>query len=142
MIRELTKDELWVRASAYCARGEHCRQEVREKLRQWGCKDENIRDEILCGLEKDGYIDEQRYCRAYVHDKVAYQGWGRVKIKMMLIAKGLSEEYVNSALETIDESEYISALKRALSKYDGMREKQIRLALQRGFEYSEISRLL
>ncbi len=142
MTKQTTKEELWQKATAYCAKSEHCTQELREKLWQWGCREESWREEILCRLKEDEYINEERYCRAYVHDKVAYQGWGRVKIRMMLLAKNINETTVEQALGGINEEEYGKALNKALNKYMGDREKQIRLALQRGFEYEEIKNLL
>ncbi|MBR1564941.1 MAG: RecX family transcriptional regulator [Paludibacteraceae bacterium] len=134
----ITKEQLWQKATAYCAKSEHCCAEVREKLWQWGCRDDIWRGDILRQLCLTGYIDEQRYCRAYVHDKVAFQGWGRQKIRMMLLSKGMDEALAEEALSQIDEEEYSRALKKALEKYKGDRERQIRLALQRGFDYGEI----
>lgn len=142
MQRERTKEELWLKATTYCSKGEHCRQEVREKLWQWGCRNDNWREQILGILIDEGYIDEQRYCKAYVHDKVEYQSWGRIKIRMMLLAKGLKERDIDAALEQVDISSYAKALQKALDKYPNDRERQIRLALQRGFDYAEISEII
>ena len=138
MQKELSKDRLWLKASAYCAKSEHCEQEVRTKLWQWGCREDSWFDDILARLVEENYIDEHRYASAFVHDKVAYQGWGRVKIRMMLIAKGVKESVVEESLHEIDLSDYRKALCKAIDKYKGDRERQIRLALQRGFEYEEI----
>lgn len=135
---EKTKEYFWDKASAYCARAEHCEQEVKEKLYQWGCRQQDWRDEILIQLVEESYINHKRYCRAFVHDKVAYQGWGRIKIKQMLLQKGLPETLINEALNDIDEQDYQKALERALSKYPNDVIRQTRFAMQRGFEYAEI----
>ena len=142
MQKQLTKDELWQKATAYCAQSEHCLQEVRTKLWQWGCTADSWQNDLLTRLVDDNYIDESRYAHAFVHDKVAYQGWGKVKIRMMLLSKGVKEKIVEQALQEIDTADYEKALQKAISKYDGDTDRQIRLALQRGFEYEEIKKSL
>ncbi len=136
---ELTKEELLLKAQTYCARSEHCASEVREKLWQWGCKEERWRSEIIESLEDEGYINAERYCRAYVHDKVEYQGWGRVKIRMMLRGKSLPELEIELALAEIDENSYRKQLMKALSHYKDDRERAIRYAMQKGFEYEIVA---
>ena len=65
-----------------------------------------------------------------------------MKIRMMLIAKGVKESVVDEALREIDPSDYRRALLKAIDKYKGDRERQIRLALQRGFGYYEIKEVV
>ena len=67
-------------------------------------------DRILKHLIKEGYIDESRYARAFVHDKVRFAKWGRVKIAQALWQKRISQDVADSALATIDEDEYMTAL--------------------------------
>ncbi len=142
---EWSSDELRHKAEAYCAGTEHCCSEVKTKLLQWGA-DETTINFILAHLQQHKYIDEERYCHAFAHDKLNYQGWGRVKIKAALFAKKLPQHYIILALDSIDEIEYfeilkrvISTKKRAIKSSDPMaREKLIRFCLQRGFTYDEI----
>ena len=146
---EWSLDELRYKAEAYCAGAEHCRSEVYVKLQQWGATSEQS-DEIITHLLLQRYIDEQRYCRAFAHDKLLYQGWGRLKIKAALYAKYLSSSDITAALENLNENDYRSTLqrviatkKRAIKSNDPMaREKLIRFCLQRGFTYDEIEKLL
>ena len=101
-------------------------------------------------LLKEKYIDEVRYCQAFTHDKILYQGWGRIKIRAALYAKHLPSACIAQALDSIDESAYsdtlkrvIATKKRAIKSNDPMaREKLIRFCLQRGFTYEEISQHL
>ena len=44
-------------------------------------------ESILKHLVKEGYVDEGRYARALVHDKVRFAKWGRVKIAQALWQK-------------------------------------------------------
>ena len=146
---EWSSDELRHKAEAYCAGTEHCCSEVKTKLLQWGA-DETTINFILAHLQQHKYIDEERYCHAFAHDKLNYQGWGRVKIKAALFAKQLPQRYIILALDSIDKIEYfetlkriISTKKRAIKSSDPMaREKLIRFCLQRGFTYDEIEQLI
>lgn len=135
-------DELKNKAQIYCARAEHCESEVREKLRQWGCTTD-LTDEIIFQLKQDNYINSQRYINAYIHDKLAYQGWGRYKIGMMLRAKNEPESLIQESLNSIDENEYILILKKVIQKKKGATREQVaRFCLQRGFLWEEIQHLL
>ena len=146
---EWSLDELKHKAEAYCATAERCCSEVSNKLMQWGATPDEI-DQILDSLQSSHYIDEARYCAAFAHDKLLYQGWGRVKIRAALFAKHLPSTVIRDALHSLDESEYFDVLqrvvatkKRAIKSNDPMaREKLIRFLLQRGFTFDEIEKNL
>lgn len=144
--REYTESEILQKAAAYCAGAEHCPQEVKDKLRAWGMLEEDCQEAVLHYLTDNGYLSEERYCRAFVHDKLRYQGWGRIKIGMMLRQKALPEALVAAALADIDEEEYTRMLKdvlhkkaRSLRKETGnvLRLKLLRFACSRGFTCQE-----
>ena len=145
---EWSLDELGSKAEAYCATAERCCSEVSSKLLQWGATPHEM-EKITLHLIAQRYIDEARYCRAFAHDKVRYQGWGRMKIRAALFAKHLPSQLITQTLNSLDESEYIDTLKhvvatkkRAIKSNDPMaREKLIRFLLQRGFTYDEIEQV-
>ena len=142
---EWSLEQLRAKAEAYCAMAEHCCSEVRIKLQQWGATAEQT-DEILAHLQRYRFVDEQRYCNAFVHDKLLYQGWGRMKLRAGLQAKHLPIRAIDFALDNIDESEYFRVLKQVItskkrtikSSDPQAREKLIRFCLQRGFTYEDI----
>lgn len=126
------------KAARYCSMAEHCEAEVREKLFQWQVE-EKWHDRVIQYLREEGYINDERYCSAYVHDKVAFQGWGRRKIQMMLQAKKMDGDVIEMGLESIDEDIYLRQLRRLISqRRKDSREKTIRFLLQRGFLMQEI----
>ena len=84
--REWSLEQLRAKAEAYCAAAEHCLYEVQQKLQQWQATPEQV-EQIVCHLQEQKYLDEQRYCCAFVHDKLLYQGWGRMKLRAGLQAK-------------------------------------------------------
>lgn len=139
--RELSKQEWLAKAQAYCARAEHCAADVRRKLYEWGAPSD-LFDEIEESLRRNDFLNDARFCAAYVHDKVAFQSWGRIKIQAGLAALGLPEAEIRRAIDDLDEPAYRANL-RALAKArraDAL-EKRMRFLLQRGFTYSEIEHL-
>ena len=140
--REYSLQELTSRAENYCARAEHCASDLRTKILAWGGTPEQA-ETIINHLYDYHYLDDARYCRAYTHDKLLYQHWGKVKIRAMLQARQLPSSEILSALQNIDETEYNRILLALLAtKKNATREAQIRFLLQRGFEYATILRTL
>ena len=135
---ELSRAEWLSKAEAYCARAEHCAADVRRKLYEWGAP-AGLSDEIEENLYAEGFLDDARFCSAYVHDKVAYQGWGRVKIQAGLRALQLPEPAIREAMEEIDEKQYKANLQKLIQQRKGDSEdKRMRFLAQRGFSYDEI----
>lgn len=140
--REYSLQELNSRAETYCARAEHCASDLRTKILAWGGTPEQA-ETIISHLYDNQYLDDARYCRAYIHDKLLYQHWGKVKIRAMLQARQLPSSEILSALQNIDETDYNRILLALLAtKKNATREAQIRFLLQRGFEYATILRAL
>jgi len=128
------------RAARYCAGAEHCVADVAQLLARLGATDVQI-DEVIGILQKQQYLDEQRYCRAFVHDKVAYQAWGRMKIIMGLRAKHLPESEIQQALDDMDETVYASNIRKAIQSKRGQdKQKIIRFMLQRGYTFDDLRR--
>lgn len=139
MKHELTPEQILQKACAYCAQAEHCEQEVKEKLRQWGLSDNKQQQQIIDYLFQENFLNEERYCHAFVHDKVKYQSWGKLKIKAMLQAKHLPANLIQQALNNINEKDYEEALRKAIGKYgETDPDRTLRFAMQRGFSYDEI----
>ena len=149
-MKELSEKELKNKAEAYCSAAEHCPSEVETKLRQWGASD----DWIVCvlqDLEKDRFIDVNRFCRAFVRDKYRFAGWGRVKIVQALKMKRLPEAAIAAGLEDIDEEEYMQGLSELLNRKKrgvtgrneyGRNMKLLRFAAGRGYTTEEVRKCL
>lgn len=111
----LKSDEFRSRAEAYCARAEHCAEEVRTKLYAWSCPSEYI-DSIIAHLYDSHFLDDARYCHAFAHDKLLYQQWGKIKIQAHLQAHRLPSSAIQEALNSIDETEYNRILRSLISQ--------------------------
>ena len=142
MKKALTPGEALNKAAAYCTLCERCISEVGAKLTAWGVP-HSEQEKIIARLIDEKFIDEARYCRAFVNDKVRFNRWGRIKIIAMLREKHLPQEQIKDAVNNIDTSEYnnalnevISAKRRELKGKDDFatQQKIIRHAASRGYE--------
>lgn len=125
-----------------CARSEQCSHEVLAKLQTWGIG-ANVAARILALLRRDRYVDDNRYASAFVRDKVVFNRWGRIKIRLELTRKHLPSDIIDSALDEIDDDEYRTALvevlaakARSLPETESFesRNKMLRHAASHGFE--------
>ena len=149
--QEWSPAELKSKIEAFCAASEHCEMDARMRLRQWNCESQ-AEDEIIDYLIAENFISDERYAKAFVHDKLLYQGWGRVKIAYMLRAKKISSSIIQSALDTINPDDYSRILSHLISqRLDGSADNSadtptpyshpslFRFLTQRGFTLDEIN---
>lgn len=138
MKNDITVEQARRRLAALCSKSEHSSGEMLAKMRRWGLSDAE-QDEVLTSLIETHYVDDERYARAYVRDKLTFEHWGRRKIDAGLWQKGISEELRSVALAEIDEQEYAEVLRTVIDRRcNDPREKIVRYALSRGFEYDII----
>ena len=146
MKKPLTHGEALNKAAAYCTLCERCISEVSAKLTAWDvpCGEQQ---KIIARLIEEKFIDEVRYCRAFVNDKLRFNRWGRIKIIAALREKRLPKEHISEAIESIDDEQYAEILKEVIAikrkelkgKDDfATRQKLIRHAVSRGYEPSLI----
>ncbi len=146
----MTESEGKTLAERYCSGAEHCCLEVRQMLERRKAESTDI-ERIIKYLIKEGYIDESRYAAAFVHDKVRFAKWGRAKIAQALWQKRIPQGVADAALASIDEDEYMTALRDvAQSRYrqtKGATEyerkiKTMKSVCSRGYESALVRRVL
>ena len=150
MKKDMTEQEAYLQLAALCAQAEHCQQEMRDKMRRWEL-DEMVQNRIIARLVKERYIDDERYARAFVKDKIRYNKWGRRKVQQALWQKRIDSDIQQRVLDEIDEKEYLDVLRpllkqkrksiRAASDYE-LNQKLVRFALGRGFGFDIIRQCL
>ena len=74
--------------SAQCAKREYCTADVRRKALQRLEFDAAAAEAVVSALVAEGYVDDRRYAAAYAREKSALAGWGPVKIRTALLARG------------------------------------------------------
>ena len=155
--------------SALCAKREYCTADIRRKaLERLSCpaadapdtalystggasaaSSASSADTVVAALVAEGYVDDRRYAAAYAREKSALSGWGPVKIRSALLARGVPREVVLDALGEIDADRAAARLEKVLeAKWRTLRDdpqgrlKLIRFALSRGYDYDPVRPLL
>ena len=134
---------------ALCSRREYCVADVLKKAADGLEGDRAAAQEVVDILVKEKYVDDLRYASAFARDKSAIQGWGEVKIRYMLSAKGVPRDVIDKALEEIDQDKADSRLEKLLqNKLKSLKDdpqcrlKLLRFALGRGYGYDEVSKVV
>ena len=149
-MKQISEKDALLRLSALCAQGEHCQWEMLEKLRRWEI-DEEAQARIMQRLVKDRYVDDERYARAFVLDKIRYNKWGLRKVEQALWQKHIDESIRQQVLDDVSDEEYLNVLRpllkqkrkttKAQSNYE-LNQKLIRFAVGRGFTFDIIRQCL
>ena len=145
-MKEVTEQGAYLQLAQLCARSEHCQHEMLEKMRKWGMADE-AQARVMQRLVSERYVDDERYARAFVRDKIRYNKWGRRKVEQALWMKRIDDDIRERVLGEVDDDEYISVLRpllkqkrrstKAQSDYE-LNQKLVRFALSRGFTFDII----
>ena len=144
--KPMSEEQALARLTALCASAEHCTGEMIDKMTKWEISEE-AQARIMEHLVKNKYIDDERYCRAFVHDKMEYNHWGRRKIEQALYVKHMDKAIQKTVLDEIPDEDFIDILRplivqkrrqtRANSEYE-MNMKLMRFAASRGFTIEQI----
>lgn len=137
------------RLQKLCSKAEYCRADVYRKALKDLEGDAEAAGKVVEQLVADKYVDDARYASAFAREKASLQGWGPVKIRFQLRAKGVSDQVIAAALEEVepdraaDKLERLLAAKaRTLQGDPQFRLKLIKFGLSRGYEYETVEEAL
>jgi regulatory protein len=134
------------RIKRYCAYQERCLQEVRQKLKEWGVDEKNIKKNIN-ELLKEGYIDEERFAKAFVRGKFNIKSWGFQKIISELKKRNISNACIKEAIKEVDVALYKEKLIKLAQKWlnehkqlskQEEEQKLFRFLYSKGYEQNDI----
>lgn len=138
---KLSEPQALNRIAAYCSRAERCESDVRKKLVAWELEDSVVK-RIIERLKKEKFLDDARFCRSFVNDKLKFNKWGKTKIVFELKKRNISASIYNPILEELSGDQFEEQLIHILSvkaksvkgktEYE-RKTKLIRFALSRGF---------
>ncbi len=144
--KPITEQEALQKLSALCARAEHSSGEMLEKMRRWQLS-EDARERVLDRLIDEKFVDDERFARLFVREKIRFDRWGRRKIEQALYQKGVASDISRRVLDEVDDEAYVAELKKLIaakrrsvqaeSDYE-LRAKLTKYALGRGFDYNVI----
>ena len=146
----MTEQQAIMKLTALCSGAEHCSYEMTEKMRRWEI-DEETQARIMEYLTNEKYVDDSRFCRAFIREKMRFNKWGRRKIEMALFQKRIDKKMASEALDEVDNGEYTAILRpmlrqkersvKANSEYE-KNMKLIKFAMSRGFTFDVIKECL
>lgn len=140
-----SKEQILSALQNLCVRREYCTSDIRRKALDRCEGDAALADELMASLKADRFVDDVRYASAFAREKSSLTGWGPVKIRFALRAKGIADSDIAAGLAEIEEDRASSRLAsllqnkwKSLSDDPAGRLKLIRFALSRGYEYSQV----
>ena len=149
-MKKYTEKEAYLQLAALCAQSEHCDWEMKEKMRRWEL-DEMAQNSILARLIKERFVDDERYARAFVKDKIRYNKWGRRKVEQALWQKHIAADIRQQVLDEVDDEEYLDILRpllkqkrksiKAQNDYE-LNQKLMRFAMGRGYTFDLIKQCI
>ena len=141
-IKYYTPEQALLKARDWCAYQERYQQELRDKLYGYGLKTEEV-ENLIAQLVTENFVNEERFAKAFAGGKFRIKKWGRVKIKMELKARRISDYCIQKALKEIDSATYMQNLKKILEikeksitekNFLKKKQKLVRYALSKGYE--------
>jgi regulatory protein len=107
--RESSTQDALNKISRYCAYQERSHRQVKNKLFEYGLHSNQV-DEVLSHLITEGFLNEERYARAFAGGKFRMMKWGRLKIQKELEFSGVSPRNITKGLTEITTDEYSKTL--------------------------------
>jgi len=118
--------------------------EIRQNLRKHEIP-EPVIEQTLDRLRQGGLANDDQFARAWVENRIAFRPRSRRMMAMELRQKGLKDEAVSSAIESVDDEAlaYEAARKRVTRlkdlEWNEFRKKLSDFLARRGFPYSVIA---
>ncbi len=137
----MTEQQALNRLTSLCSRSEYSTFDIRKKMVSWQF-DESLQEKLLARLVSERYVDDARYARSLVNDKLRLNRWGSQKIRSALIQKHIAKDIIEEVLSEVDPSKYVATLRELLRQKShtintpSPYERNVRLhrfALSRGF---------
>ena len=131
------------KAARYCSYQDRTEKEVRSKLRTLGVTQEAEVVQLIQALKTEKFLDEERYVASFVRGRLIGKQWGKRKIRLALVGKGVEPALIDKELAVIEDADYLQTLQEvATKKKQGLagkspRQDQQKLTnylLQKGYE--------
>lgn len=150
MTREMTEEKALMKLSALCSQAEHCSQEMIDKMTKWELPDD-VQARIMALLIKEKYVDDERFARSFVNDKIRYNKWGRRKVEQALWLKHIPKDISERVLGEVDQQQYVEMLRPMMEQkrksVTGKSDYEINMkltkwAMGRGFDFNIIKQCI
>lgn len=114
-IKTYTVDQAKLALEKYCIYQDRCHQEVLDKLYKMNMIDD-AKELILVHLIQHNFLNEERFAKSFARGKFYQKKWGKVKITNQLKYKNISTLNIKTAIEEINEEDYLETAKTLILK--------------------------
>ncbi|MBS1950583.1 MAG: Regulatory protein RecX [Cytophagales bacterium] len=141
-IKNFSNQEALSKIYRYCAYQERSHREVKNKLFEYGLYASEV-DALLSRLITEGFLNEERFAKAFAGGKFRLMKWGKLKIEKELEMRGLTPRCIARGMTEIDHSDYSKTLRellvkksKAVSESNPFQKKNkiARYAISKGYE--------
>ena len=148
--KPITEQQALLKLTTLCTQAEHCSQEMLDKMKKWQLSEEAIARNMEF-LSQKKFVDDERFARFFINDKIKYNKWGRRKVEQALWMKHIPKDISDPIFEEIEDELYMETLLPVMkSKYKTIRAKNdyersmklIRFAMGRGFSLDLIRKCI
>ena len=120
----------------------HSEGELREKLKIYGAKSEDI-EKVVEFLLEYKFLNDESYAIRLSHDLHNIKKYGKRRIEQELYRKGISREIISLVTEEIEDDEKDMLLPLMEKKLSGdfspkSRDRAFRYFVQRGYSFDDI----
>ena len=89
--KPMTEQQALLKLTTLCTQSEHCSQEMLDKMKKWELPEDAIARNMEFLIQKK-FVDDERFARFFINDKIKYNKWGRRKVEQALWLKHISRE--------------------------------------------------
>jgi len=138
------------KAIHYCAYQERSLSQVKKKLKDIGASAHTIA-KIVCYLQENNYLSEDRFVESFVNGKFRNNKWGKIKITVHLRLYHIDEQLIRKYIDKINNEAYLDVLREHISKKEKeikeqntvlKKQKILQYCFSKGFETDLINMLL
>ena len=107
--KPMTEQQALLKLTTLCTQAEHCSQEMIDKMKKWELPEDAIARNMEFLTEKK-FIDDERFARFFINDKIKYNKWGRRKVEQALWMKHIPKDISDPIFEEIEDDLYMETL--------------------------------
>ena len=130
----------------FCSYQERSRLEVRRKMAALKMPPAET-ERLLADLVEMNFVSDERFAESFIRGKMNIKRWGKVKMRVELHQRGISDEIINQKFDEIDDEQYFANLRYLVEKWSrenpqGEKVKLIKFLLSKGYEMGDINAIL
>ena len=130
----------------FCSYQERSRLEVRRKMAALKMPPAEA-ERLLADLVEMNFVSDERFAESFIRGKMNIKRWGKVKMRIELHQRGISDEIINQKFDEIDDEQYFANLRYLVEKWSrenpqGEKIKLMKFLLSKGYEMGDINAIL